>query len=373
MSRRGAREGSIYRRADGYWVGAVSLGGAKRKVVYGKTRGEVAEKMKALLASQQKGVTLRPSDRLTVGTYLTKWVDGVPATVRPSTFAGYRSVLRTHLLPRLGRVALSKLSPADLSGAYSAMLAEGRAPRTVRHAHVVLSRALREAEIAGLVSRNVARLTRPPRVSATEMRTLTSEQARTLLRTAEGDRLHALYAVALASGARQGELFGLRWTDVDLERGTIRIARTLSRGVSEWAFTEPKTATSRRTVSVGTAATDALRAHKRRQAAERLRMGEAWQDMGLVFTTEIGTPLSPQNVMRRSFYPLLLRAGVPRVRFHDLRHSAATLLLEAGAHPRVVAERLGHSDPGLTLRVYAHATATMQREATAAMDRVLGA
>jgi len=219
----------------------------------------------------------------------------------------------------------------------------------------------------------IAQATWPPAPSNAEMRTLTSEQARALIRAAEGDRLQALYAVALASGARQGELFGLRWQDVDLERGTIRIVRTLARGVSEWAFTEPKTASGRRTVPIGTSATNALRTHKRRQAAERLRIGDAWHDFGLVFTTELGTPLSPQNMLRRSFHPLLARAGVPRIRFHDLRHTAATLLLEAGSHPRVVAERLGHADPGLTLRVYAHATATMQEAATAAIDHVLGA
>jgi integrase len=297
----------------------------------------------------------------------------LPATVRPSTFASYRSLVRTHLIPRLGKIALAKVTPANLSTAYAAMIAEGRAPRTVRHAHNVLGRALREAEIAGLVGRNVCRLTRLPRVANGEMHSLTATQARTFLIAAASDRLGALYTLAIASGARQGELFGLRWQDLDLEHGTMRITRALSRGVSGWAFTDPKTASSRRTVPIGKPATEALRSHKRRQAEERLRNGEVWQDFGLVFTTEIGTPLSPQNLLRRSYYPLLARAGLPRVRFHDLRHTAATLLLEAGAHPRVVAERLGHADPGLTLRVYAHATATMQGEATAAMDRVLGA
>jgi len=235
----------------------------------------------------------------------------------------------------------------------------------------VLGRALREAEIAGFVARNVARLTRPPRVPQAEMRTLSAEEARALLRAVEGDRLAALYAVALATGAREGELLGLKWDDVDWNAGAIRIQRTLLRTGYELA--EPKTASSRRSIPPGAAALDSLRRHRKIQAEERIRAGTSWDDQGLIFTTAIGTPLDAGALLRRTHYPLLKRAGLPRVNFHALRHTAATLLLAAGTHPRVVAERLGHTTPSVTLSVYSHVTPTMQREATATLDAVLRA
>lgn len=266
---------------------------------------------------------------------------------------------------------------------YAQMLAAGLAPRTAGHAHRILGRALREAEAAGIIARNVCRLIRPPRAPHSEMNTLTAEQARTLLHTAEGDRIHALYALALSSGARQGELLALRWSDVDMDVGTIRITRTLVRGVrhgapsasgvprSEWIFTEPKTASSRRTIPIGRTALEALRAHRRLQAEERLRAGSGWDDGDLVFASTVGTPLDASNI-RVVYRAMLKQAELPLIRFHDLRHTAATLLLEAGVHPRAVADRLGHATPSLVMNTYGHVTERMQREATAAMDSVLG-
>lgn len=290
------------------------------------------------------------------------------------THRRYESIVRCQLIPHLGRISLTKLSPTDLSTMYAALLGEGLAPRTVGHAHRVLGRALREAEVAGLVGRNVARLVRPPRVPQKEMQTFTAEQARTLLRAAEvaGDRLAALYAVALATGAREGELLVLRWKDVDWDAGAIRIQRTLLRTRTGLQIGEPKTASARRTIPLGRATT--LRGHRLTQAEERLRLrlGKA-SDADLVFASEAGTLIDPSNLLANSYYPLLNRIGLPRLTFHALRHTAATLMLEAGTHIRVAAERLGHSDPGVTLRVYSHVSATMQREAADTLDRVLGA
>ena len=370
--RRGAREGSIYKRADGYWTGAVTDTPGHRKVIYAKTRGEVAEKMKALLRAQQKGVPLAVG-RLSVGAYLERWLAGAESSVRGSTFTRYAQLVHVHLIPRLGKISLAKLAPADLSAAYASMLADGLAPRTAGHAHRVLGRALREAEVAGLIGRNVARLVKPPRVPSAEMRTFTAEQARSLVQASTDGRLGALYAVALATGARQGELLALRWADVDFENGSIRIRRTLVRTGGHHEVGEPKTASSRRAIPIGGTTIDALRAHRRAQAQERIRMGTAWEDGDLVFPSAVGTPLDGGNLLKNSYYPLLARIGLPRLPFHNLRHTAATLLLAAGTHPKIVAERLGHSTPTVTLNVYSHVTPTMQREAAATLDRVLGA
>ena len=277
---------------------------------------------------------------------------------------------------------------------YADMLAAGRiaggrggrtgglSPRTVGHAHRILGRALRMAEETGLIGRNVCRLVHPPRVPRAEMATLTAEQVRTLIHAADGSPLHALYALALSSGARRGELLGLRWSDVDLNTGSIRITRTLLRGVRsgerkaddppkvEWSFAEPKTASSRRTITIGRTALEALLLHRKAQAEERLRVGRAWQDGDLVFPSGFGTPIDGSNLLK-AHYALLKLAGLPRVRFHDLRHTAATLLLEAGVQPHAVAQRLGHATPSLVMNTYGHVTDRMQQQATTTMDAVL--
>lgn len=370
-ARRGAHEGSIYQRADGKWIGAVSLGATRRKVVYGKTRRAVAEKLKTLLRSQQQGIAVSSSDRLTVGAFLSRWIEGAKANVRGSTFLRYEQLVRVHLMPRIGRIPLAKLAPSDLSAMYAEMVAEGLAPRTAGHAHRVLGRALRDAEVGGLVVRNVCRLVRPPRVPHVEMRTLSAEQARALLQGSEAERLGALWHLALASGARLGELLALSWEAIDFDRGTIRITRTITRTERGLEIGEPKTPSSRRTIPIGKAATSALRRHRAAQEMERRVAGASWHPGGLVFADQIGRPLDGTH-MAHTFRAVLAAHGLPRIRIHDLRHTAATLLLEAGLHPRVVAERLGHSTPALVLNVYGHVTERMQEQATAVLDRVLG-
>lgn len=370
MARRGSGEGSIYRRADGKWAGAVSLGARRRKVVYGATRVEVAEKLKPLLREQQRGIRLHSSDRLTVGEYLGEWIAGMRANVRASTHIRYEQLVRIHLIPCIGGIPLSKLAPSDLSQMYARMVEDGAAPRSAGHAHRVLGRALRDAEVAGLVARNVARLARPPRVPHLEMRTLTREQVRTLLASTVDERLGAFWHLAVASGARVGELLALTWDRIDLERGSIQITRTLTLSERGFVMGEPKTSASRRTIPVGKVATAALRRHRAGQELERRVAGSAWHRGELVFSDQIGRPLNPQAIAH-VFRPTLARVGLPQVRVHDLRHTAATLLLEAGLHPRVVAERLGHSTPALVLNVYGHVTERMQEQATAVLDQVL--
>ena len=205
------------------------------------------------------------------------------------------------------------------------------------NAHRLLGRTLRDAELSGLVARNVARLVKAPRVPHMEMLTLSEAEAHTFLDAVRGDRLEALYRLALATGPREGELLALRWSDVDLDRGVVRIRRTLLRTPDGLTFAEPKTATSRRAIPVGATTVAALRAHRQRQGTGRLS--------DLVFSNTFGGPINAGEMLRASFYPLLRRAGLSRIRFHDLRHTAATLMLSRGVHPKIVAERLGPLDP----------------------------
>jgi len=213
----------------------------------------------------------------------------------------------------------------------------------------------------------------PPRPQRREFRTLTVEEAERLLAAARSDRLCALYVLALTCGLREAELLGLRWADIDLDRAVLAVRQQALRIRGSWVFSEPKTASGRRTVALLSLAVEVLRQHRVKQAQDRLLLGPAWEDNGLVFPNQVGRPIEKQNLLRRSFWPILRQAGLPHMRFHDLRHSAATLLLAQGVHPRVVQERLGHSTISVTMDTYSHVMPTLQREAAESLDRIFAA
>jgi integrase len=371
-ARRGNGEGSIYQRSDGRWVGSVSVGKGKRKYLYGKTRREVAEKLKKALAEQQQGLPLA-NEKQTVDQYLQRWLeDSARPTVRAGTFESYQRLIRLHVRPHIGKVPLARLTAQDLSRLYRTLLDHGLAPRSVQYVHAVLHRALGQALRWNLIARNPAELVDAPRPKRKEIAPLTPDQAKALLDAARGDRLEALYVVALTSGLRLGELLALRWADLDGERGELHVRRTLVRTQAGLSFNEPKTAKGRRTVRLPSFAVAALREHRARQLEERLRIGPAWDGQDLIFPNEVGRPIDRQNLIRRSFKKLLQKAGLPDVRFHDLRHTAATLLLRLGEHPKVVQERLGHSTISVTMDVYSHVLPDMQRQAAEKLDTLFG-
>jgi integrase len=237
---------------------------------------------------------------------------------------------------------------------------------------MVLHGALGQAERWGYVPRNVATLVETPRAPRYEIAPLNEEQSRAFLLAAKSERLEALFVVALTTGMRQGELLGLRWRDVELAEGSLQVRSTLERddgGV--YRFVEPKTARSRRRVTLTATAVTALRAHRAAQLKERIALGSAWDDLDLVFPNEVGRPLDPTNVTERAFRRTLRRAGLPRIRFHDLRHTAATLMLARNVHPKVASEMLGHAQVAITLDLYSHVTPTMQREAAVTMEAIV--
>jgi integrase len=292
--------------------------------------------------------------------------------VRATT--GYRQQSDSHLLPALGRYRLTRLGPDTLQGYYAAKLRSGLSSTTVKYHHAILHRALTQAVRWGLLARNPAEAVDPPRPRKEEMRFLTPGEVAALLDTARaaGDRLAALWTLAVYSGARQGELLGLRWSDVDLEAGTVSVSRALLRvrgGAGVYA--EPKTASSLRTVTLDEDAVAALREHQKRQEEERRVLEGAYAKEGLVFCTHEGRPLDRFNV-RRDFLRALERAGLTPVRFHDLRHTSATLMVIAGVHLKQMGARLGHADIHTTAK-YSHLIRGLDREAAERLARAIRA
>ncbi len=375
-SRRGHGEGSIYqRKSDSKWVGTVDLGWSdgkrKRKVVYGATRVAVREKMAELQRQLHEGSL--PTGRQRVGPFLEDWLTVVlPSTnIRPSTVANYALVVRKHLVPALGHFWLDKLRPEDVQKFLNEKAAS-LSPRSVQNLRTLIGASLQHAQKWGYVTRNVARLTNPPRLERKEVVPLSPEAARRLLSACKTDRLYALYAVALAIGLRKGEVSALRWADIDFGAGTLRVTGTLKRMTGHGLVRdEPKTSRSRRTVPLPAVCLEALRSHRLAQADERLAQAERWQDSGYIFTTASGTPIDPRNLSRQ-FLAACERAQLPPTRFHDLRHTCASLLLAQGVQPRVVMETLGHSGISITMDLYAHVMPHQQRDAADRMQSLLG-
>ncbi len=374
MPKRANGEGTISQRKDGRWWARITLPDGRRKAYYGPTRQAVAQQLARALHERQQGLPIA-GERQTVGQYLTWWLaERVRPTVRPRTYASYAQLVRLHLGPALGTIPLARLAPQQVQAFLNAKRDAGLSPRTVQYLHAVLRRALGQALKWGLVARNVATLVEPPRVRRAPVQPLTVEEARALLAAVRGDRLEALYAVAVALGLRQGEALGLRWQDIDLDAGTLRVTGALQRVEGTLRRDAPKTPQSRRLLYLPPSLVATLRAHRARQAEERLRAGPLWQPPAwapdLVFTTATGGALDARNVVRH-YHRLLERAGLPRRPFHHLRHTAASLLLAQGVPLRVVMETLGHSHISLTADLYAHVLPALQQEAAARMEAVL--
>lgn len=383
--RRGNGEGSIYKRPDGTWAGQVSVGydpatgKLKRKSFYGKTRKEVADKMAQALQEVRSGTYIEPA-QTTFGEWLDKWLTGYKkGQLKPTTYQGYEILINVHIKPALGKIPMAKLQSHMLQAFYNEKLAAGRADgkgglstRMVRYLHAVIRQALQQAVKEGLLARNVADATSPPTVKNKQMRPLTENELLTFFETAKGDRLFAAYVLAATTGLRRGELLGLCWDCVDIEHGVITVQRQLL--VLKDCLTLEETTKSksgRRSITLTDDAIRELKAHKKRQAQEKLLMGEAYQDNGLVFCKEDGTPLDPREFTKR-FQRQLAKAGLPKVRLHDLRHTHASLLLARGVHPKVVQERLGHSSITMTLDLYSHLTPGLQEAAAATLNGLLG-
>lgn len=373
MAKRGNGAGSIYRRkSTGRWEGSITLDTGKRKTFYGKTQKEVQDKLNEALYEQQRG-TLATGSNATMQEYLEAWLEDThKPTVRLSTYLNYQKILKNYLIPGLGKAKLQKLTAPQVQAFYSKKLREGLSPKTVTNIHGVLHKALDNAVKWNIVARNVCDAVTPPRVPRKELNYLTQEQAGILLKEVKAHKLEALLTVAITTGMRRGELLALRWQDINFELGTIQVKRTVSyHQVYGYVESEPKTARSRREILLPAFVVDVLRKHLAQQEDQRLAVDADWSDKQLVFTNATGDFYSP-NTLLKAFKRFLTSIGLPHMRFHDLRHSAATILLTIKVHPKVVQEILGHSQITTTMDIYSHAMPSMQSDATAQWDSEFG-
>lgn len=369
--KRGQGEGSIYKRADGRWAAAINLGyqggKLKRKTFYGATREEVRGQLVAALNDQQKGLPIL-TDRQTLAGFLEKWLEEcVKPSVRYRTYLGYVMYVRRYIVPALGKLPLIKLNPQHVQKLMNELLSSGLSPRSVQLMRAVLRRALGQALKWGLVARNVATLVESPRVERPEVQFMLPDDACKFLKAIKGERLEALFSTALAMGLRQGEALGLRWEDVDFSAKVLRVRYSLQRIQGALQLTELKTRNSRRDLPLTDSIIACLRAHRSQQLQEKLAAGARWQESGLVFTTTIGTPIDARNVVRQ-YHALLEKAKLHRFRFHELRHSCASLLLAQGVPLKTISDILGHSQISVTADYYAHIAPETRREALSMMD-----
>jgi integrase len=356
--RRGHGEGAIYQReSDGRWCASVDLGFVngkrRRKVIYGETRKEVADKLKALHRDQAAGINIAP-DQYTVEQFLNRWLDEVICHRRPRTQESYRGTVRLHIIPHVGAYKLQKLQPEHVQAMVNALSARGLGARSVEYAALVLSRGLNQAKRWGYISKNVVEGVEYPNVKQRKIQPADEQQARALLDAVKGQRLEALYWLTLFLGLRRGEVLGLLKENIDWKTNTITIDGSLQRVNGRLQRSDPKTETSRRMLPIPAALARMLREHLRRLEAEQAKIGESWQEHGFLFPSERGTPLEPRNLVRH-FKLALVKAGLPKTtRFHDLRHWCASLLIAYEVHPKAIQEILGHANITTTLNTYGH-------------------
>lgn len=373
--RRGDGEGSIYQTKDGRWRAEVSLGYKPggmpiRKVIYGRTRVDVADALKKALRDQQLGINVKP-ERQTVEAFLNAWLENTAKPKnRPQTVRSYKWLIDCHLAPRLGKLTLDKLTPQRVQEFLAERHASGLSAGTVKHLRATLRAALSHAERWGLVHRNVAKLVVVPTGERFKAVVLAPDQAREFLRIAAVSKQGPLLATAISLGLRRGELLGLRWCDVDLDECSVRVNHSLERSKGAGLILcQPKSEKAKRQLRLPAITVQALREQRERQSMARQWAGTRWREGDYVFTTGIGTPLPPEKV-NGELTAVLTAAKLPRIRFHDLRHSCASLLLSLGVHPKLVQETLGHSTFQLTMDTYSHVIPALRNEVADRMDSV---
>lgn len=376
QQRRTNGEGSIFQRKDGRWVGQYevnTLAGPKRKCVCARSKSEVIKRRKEAIAKAGTRI-FTEEDKITVGEYLDYWLENsVRGTVGHRTLDNYRCQIRNHLRGGLGHFKLQELQARHVQELYRAKREEsGLSPASIRSMNAPLSAALNAAKREGIVSRNVAEDVRLPRADKREMAFLTRKQANELLQAAADTRLEALYVLAVATGMRLGELLGLKWSNVDLDSGWLEVTHQLQRDrEARKLVLGPTKNHKNRGIFLLNRATKALQDHSERQIKEKRDAGVLYQDEGFVFATTRGSPLDESNISQRDFKRLLQKAGLPNIRFHDLRHTCATMRINEGMDPFKLQKMLGHESILMTLDRYSHLLPETQEAVARSMDHLL--
>lgn len=375
-------KGSVTKKG-GKWYFVVDVGinpttGKRKQQWFSgfKTKKEAEKGLVKKLHEMETGMYVEPN-KITLGEFLERWLeDYAQSALRPSTLDTYSIYTRKHIIPSLGSIKLNQLQPMHLQRFYTEKLEHGHtdnqkglSPETVRYFHSIIRKALGQAVQWQLVNRNVAELANPPLIRKKEIITLDLEQVTQFLEFAKTDRLYIAFLLAVSTGLRRGEILGLRWKDIDLEANTASICKNLVMVKGKRVLQEPKTKGSNRLVSLPSSLVQELKKHKAIQNQEKLTC-TCYQDNDLVVATSLGTSVGPRNLLR-SFYRLLEKAELPKIRFHDLRHGHATMMLKQGEHPKIVSERLGHSNTRITMDIYSHVLPNMQKEAVDRFDEMM--
>ena len=300
----------------------------------------------------------------TVAEFLTDWLKQASANLKPASAGRYEEIIRIHITPAIGKVQLTRLTPQQVSRLYTTLKDAGLSGSTISNVHTILHKALDQAMRWQLVNRNVTEQVDPPRKGKPEHTIWNSEQVRAFLAVSDKDVYASLWRLAIHTGMRRGEMLGLQWTDVDFAKGALTIKRTYSRGAgNHYEIGSTKTMSGRRQITVAPVVVEWLKTQYTRQLDTRLSQGDDYLDKGFVFADEVGRPIHP-NTLTKHFHKLIALASLPSIRIHDLRHTAATLMLSNGEHPKVVSEMLGHANIRITMDLYSHVLPTMQKDAS---------
>lgn len=366
MARRGWNEGSISKRSNGTWRAQVLFGG-KRINFSAKTRTECQQWLRKTLDQKDQGIGFEGRNIL-LGTFLQDWISTKGNALKPKTTLQYESLINGYIIPAIGRKKLFDLNLLLINRFYNSLIKRKVGTRTIRYIHSVLHVALEQALRNGFLIRNPAHGAILPRQDHKETQVLNEDQVNQFLIAIKDSRLKTLYHLALSTGMRQGELLGLKWSDLDWNSATLRIRRQLQCIVGKGlVFGDLKTHSSLRTIKLGNYVLNELREQKLRQKTEIEWAGRQWKDNDLIFPTSIGTPVNSSNLVK-DFKKILTRSGLPNIRFHDLRHTAATLMISHGVPVHVVSKILGHSNVSVTLNIYTHSNTDMQEQAARIMD-----
>ena len=368
--KRANNEGSVFQRPNKSWRGQVTIEG-QRLSFTGKTQNECKEWIRKTLNQIDVGMNFQ-STKIEINEFMAEWLASVESNVRPTTLAQYQQITRDYIIPAFDKIKIRDLRPDQIQKLYNLKLQNGLGERSVKTIHAVLHTALNHALKLGIIERNPASVAKPPRPNQKEMKFYDETQVQKFLITAKelNERYLTLYNLAITTGMRQGELLALKWDDIDWQRRTLKIQRQLKRKKGGgFRFSPPKSKAGKRTINLGQNTIRILRDHQNMLVAEKYEAGEKWDNQGLIFPNTLGKPSQPTKILKR-FNNISELAGLPKIRFHDLRHTAAALMLNNNVPVIVVSQRLGHSQPSITLDVYGHLIPSMQKQVADLMDQI---